>query len=74
MVSRINAKYPVYGIPTTASVRENFSIAYEEITELQARTSLEDVPATPPGEKWIRRRGIWLVHSQNNDVDGGTFP
>jgi hypothetical protein len=74
MVSRINIEIPVYGDPTTESVRENFRIAQEEITELQSRTSsIYDVPQMPAGEKWIRQRGRWLIHRYHNDVDGGVF-
>src|SRR5580765_4934175 len=35
MVSNINPSYPVFGSPTTQSVRDNFQAAYTEITALQ---------------------------------------
>jgi hypothetical protein len=73
MPSRIEPVYPIYGRPTTESVRDNFKIAKVEITELQSRTSLEDVPVMPANERWIRQRGKWVIHRFSNDVDGGTF-
>jgi hypothetical protein len=36
MTSAINPANPVYGNPTTKSVRDNFAIAKQEITDLQA--------------------------------------
>jgi hypothetical protein len=41
MASAIDATLPVFGTPTTASVRSNFLVAKNEITALQA--------AVPPG-------------------------
>lgn len=38
MVSAIDVTKPVYGIPTTQSVRTNFQAAYDEITDLQSKT------------------------------------
>jgi hypothetical protein len=39
MVSAINPTLPVYGAPTTQSVRDNFQHAHDEITALQAATT-----------------------------------
>jgi len=35
MTSQINPNYPVYGNPTTQSVRDNFNYAKNEISDLQ---------------------------------------
>jgi hypothetical protein len=37
MISQINPSLPVTGLPTTSSVRQNFEIARDEISALQAR-------------------------------------
>src|SRR6266576_2808650 len=48
MVSNINPNYPVFGSPTTQSVRDNFMSAYNEITALQAfDTTLGSGPFMP---------------------------
>jgi hypothetical protein len=39
MASQIDYTKPVYGNPTTQSVRDNFEYAYDEITALQNKTS-----------------------------------
>ena len=38
MTSNIDLTIPVYGVPTTASVRSNFAIAQSEISALQLAT------------------------------------
>jgi len=69
MASKINADYPIYRRPTTQSVRDNFAIARDEITELQGRFNMPEVPNSPAGEKWVRMYGNWTpLH-----VDGGVF-
>jgi hypothetical protein len=70
MPSNINAQYPIYRKPLTATVRENFAIARDEITELQARPlGIGEVPGSPGGEKWVRMSNVWVPLM----VDGGTF-
>jgi hypothetical protein len=39
MTSAIDITKPVYGNPTTQSVRDNFDAAYNEITDLQSKTT-----------------------------------
>jgi hypothetical protein len=39
MPSNIDVTKPVYGNPTTQSVRDNFSYAHDEITDLQSKTA-----------------------------------
>jgi hypothetical protein len=39
MVSAINPASPIFGLPTTQSVRDNFQIAHDEISALQAATA-----------------------------------
>lgn len=43
MPSAINPQYPVYGTPTTQSVRDNFAAAKGEIETLQAQTLIAPV-------------------------------
>jgi hypothetical protein len=78
MPSRINVNVPAHGKATTASQRENWSIAHEEITELQTRmdnnTGIGEVPGNPLNEVWARKTGAWVVLSNYLNVDGGTFP
>jgi hypothetical protein len=78
MPSRINENVPAYGKATTASQRDNWAIAKEEITELQARIdnvgAVDEVPINPPNELWGRKLGYWLILKDNLNVDGGTFP
>jgi hypothetical protein len=49
MVSAINDNYPVQGNPSTASVRDNFTKAKNEITQLQANLAnvLLNMPYLP---------------------------
>jgi hypothetical protein len=54
MASEINPRFPIFGTPTTASVRDNFNIAQIEITELQNRVreifdGTVSLPPGPPG-------------------------
>ena len=73
MPSRINENVPAYGKASTQSVRDNFAIAKQEITDLQALRWVEDVPSIPTGESYVRQRGMWVVLTTNVNVDGGTF-
>lgn len=49
MASAINDNYPVQGNPTTQSVRDNFTIAKNEITNLQTQVAgiLLNMPYLP---------------------------
>jgi hypothetical protein len=49
MASAINDNYPVQGNPTTQSVRDNFAIAKNEITNLQSQLAgvLLNMPYLP---------------------------
>jgi outer membrane murein-binding lipoprotein Lpp len=49
MASAINDNYPVQGNPTTQSVRDNFAIAKNEITNLQSQLAgvLLNMPYMP---------------------------
>jgi hypothetical protein len=49
MASAINDNYPVQGNPTTQSVRDNFAIAKNEITNLQTQVAgvLLNMPYMP---------------------------
>jgi hypothetical protein len=49
MTSLIDSTKPVYGNPTTQSVRDNFLHAYDEITDLQSRTALAPFLPTAGG-------------------------
>jgi hypothetical protein len=61
--SAINPAYPVYGTPTTVTVRDNFEAAKDEIEALQAE-KLDLTGGVMSGP-------ITLAASQI--VDGGTF-
>jgi hypothetical protein len=62
-VSEINPIYPVYGTPTTVTVRNNFAAAKREIEELQdEKLDLAGGMMTGP---------IWFAPGQI--VDGGTL-
>ena len=74
MVSLVDVTVPVWGNPTTESVRSNFEIIWYEITELQKKIEdivavVSDVPTNPPGALWVRQTGRWTELY----VDGGTF-
>jgi len=71
--SQINPAYPVYGTPTTQSVRDNFMFAKQEIEDLQARSSLPDAPAN--STSYGRKNSTWSpVLALDGDVlDGGNF-
>ena len=64
--SLINPGDPIYGSPTTASVRANFQAAKDEIEELQAeaqtKLSLTGGLMTGP-----------IVFAPNQVIDGGTW-
>jgi len=47
-MSNINAAYPIYGTPTTQSVRDNFAAAKAEIETLQAASV-----TMPSGDIWL---------------------
>ena len=63
MASQIDPQYPVYGTPTTVSVRNNFVAAKAEIEELQAG-KLDLAGGNMQG-------AIGLV--PNQIIDGGLF-
>jgi hypothetical protein len=63
MVSGIDPQYPVYGIPTTSSVRDNFQAAKDEIEELQ------DTKLSLTGGTMSGPIGLTL----NQLIDGDTF-
>jgi len=56
MASQINPAYPVYGNPTTQSVRDNFAAAANEINALQA----DKVEQAPNGD--VEVTGNLTVH------------
>jgi hypothetical protein len=61
--SRINPGFPVYGTPTTITVRDNFQAAKDEIEELQAgKLDVAGGLMTGP-----------IVFSPDQVIDGGTF-
>jgi hypothetical protein len=61
--SQIDPQYPVYGTPTTQSVRDNFQAAKDEIETLQlAKLDLAGGTMTGP-----------IVFVQDQIIDGGFF-
>jgi hypothetical protein len=62
-VSQINPAYPVYGTPTTVTVRNNFQAAKDEIEELQ-NEKLDLAGGTMTGQ---------IVFVLDQPIDGGTF-
>jgi len=61
--SQINPAYPVFGDPTTASVRDNFTAARDEIEALQT-DKLDLAGGTMTGV---------IVFVDEQDIDGGVF-
>jgi hypothetical protein len=63
MVSTIDPSFPVFGTPTTVSVRGNFAAAKDEIEDLQAsKLGLDGGTMTGP-----------IVFAPGQTIDGGTF-
>lgn len=63
VISQIDPAFPVFGNPTTASVRSNFAAAKSEIEELQdGKLDLAGGVMTGP-----------IVFVPAQDVDGGQF-
>jgi hypothetical protein len=63
MVSAIDPSFPVFGTPTTVSVRGNFAAAKDEIEDLQAsKLGLDGGTMTGP-----------IVFAPGQIIDGGTF-
>lgn len=74
--SQINPEWPVYGNPTTQSVRDNFSHAKAEIEALQAAQGSgigNDAPTD--GKSYGRNTNSWIqvIASSGDVVDGGNF-
>jgi hypothetical protein len=63
MVSAIDPSFPVFGTPTTVTVRQNFQAAHDEIEDLQTtKLGLDGGTMTGP-----------IVFAPTQLVDGGTF-
>ena len=62
-VSQINPAYPVYGTPTTVTVRNNFQHAKDEIEQLQ-NDKLDLGGGTMTG---------LIFFAPDQPIDGGTF-
>ena len=61
--SAINPDFPIYGTPTTVTVRNNFDAAKTEIEDLQAaKLDLSGGMMTGP-----------IVFAPNQVIDGGSF-
>jgi hypothetical protein len=63
LVSAIDPNFPVFGTPTTASVRQNFQAAVDEIEALQI-TKLDLAGGAMSGP---------IVFTATQRIDGGTF-
>jgi hypothetical protein len=73
MTSAINPDNPVHGNPTTQSVRDNFQIAAQEITDLQAVVSalLLNFPYLPLGGATMTGP-LMLVGDPAQDAEAAT--
>jgi hypothetical protein len=84
MTSQINPSWPVYGTPTTQSVRDNFSHAKTEISDLQdVRTPNYPYLSLSGGsmngnlllahDPNLPLEAVTKEYADNKVVDGGNF-